>query len=471
MKNKIIITAFGLCSMFFTTSCNDWLDVIPQAQVSSDKIFSTPEGYESVLRGIYISMTEPNAYGKQSTFGLMDVLAQYYTVFSNKHHELYEASVYNYQNDNSRRAIDAMWLNHYNSIANCNILLEYMEGKDDLFFEGNQRNKIAGEVIAIRAYLHFDLLRAFALNYQTNPETMGIPYAESFYQKIHKQLKSSEVLDKVIADLNKAKELLAFTKDAEELNRHRFNYYSVVALLARTYDYYGKKAEALACAKEIIENVSLDGESSKKYSFTPERYFTAALKDRDVTTRSEQIFSLASNDVKNTFYYADADLSTAFVLLEPENIYTDPDDFRKHLYGKSEGSGKVVSYKYYKVPGTNGYEGDIPMLHISEMYLLAAVNSFDTNPEEAAGYLQTLRKMRGASQKVNGQTYQGLLKELTLEARREFLGEGQLFYWYKRHNLPIERQGASITLTKEQSCLPMPANEIEFGNRIEDYLK
>ena len=34
--------------------------------------------YESVLYGIYISMTEANTYGCNLTFGLMDVLAQYY---------------------------------------------------------------------------------------------------------------------------------------------------------------------------------------------------------------------------------------------------------------------------------------------------------------------------------------------------------------------------------------------------------
>lgn len=123
-RNKIASLLLGACLTFSATSCNDWLDVIPQAQVSGDKIFSTTDGYESVLYGIYISMTEANTYGCNLTFGLMDVLAQYYTTYTNKSHLLYEASLYNYENGNVRDVIDNIWLGNYNTIANCNILLE-----------------------------------------------------------------------------------------------------------------------------------------------------------------------------------------------------------------------------------------------------------------------------------------------------------------------------------------------------------
>ena len=99
-RNKIASLLLGACLTFSTTSCNDWLDVVPQAQVSAEKIFSTTDGYESVLYGIYISMTEANTYGCNLTFGLMDVLAQYYTTYTNKSHLLYEASLYNYENGN-----------------------------------------------------------------------------------------------------------------------------------------------------------------------------------------------------------------------------------------------------------------------------------------------------------------------------------------------------------------------------------
>lgn len=164
-RNKIASLLLGACLTFSTTSCNDWLDVIPQAQVSGDKIFSTTDGYESVLYGIYISMTEANTYGCNLTFGLMDVLAQYYTTYTNKSHLLYEASLYNYENGNVRDVIDNIWLGNYNTIANCNILLEKLAERQPEEFVDNHYALIKGEALALRAYLHFDLLRGFALNY------------------------------------------------------------------------------------------------------------------------------------------------------------------------------------------------------------------------------------------------------------------------------------------------------------------
>lgn len=488
MKKTIITLFVSISVLFSLTSCNDWLDVTPQAQVSADKIFSTPEGYESVLYGIYISMTEGKVYGQHSTYGLMDVLAQYYNVYTNKAHTLYEASLYNYYNGDVRNVIDDIWLNNYNTIANCNILLEYLAKKDPNYFKTNHYNLLKGEALAIRAFLHFDLLRAFALNYQNNPEAMGIPYANSFTQNIHHQLKIKDVTEKIINDLQEARGLLkdidpVFKDNFKEMIYHftqpqpendefisyrayRMNYYAVTALLARVYDYYGDKDNAYKYAKEVITAVD-----NGLFQFTPESSFTAALQDRDLVTQNELLFALNSTDVKLLFYQADANNNNAYILLEKESIYTDPDDFRQYLIGESTSHGKDISYKYLKLTNEDGYVGKIPMLRISEMYFIAALSIFNTNKKEAVGYLETIRKMRGASQVINSESYDQFLQEIMLEAKREFLGEGQLFYWYKRHNLPVKRQGSDIILSPQQMCLPMPANEVEFGNRIEDYIK
>ena len=115
--------------------------------------------------------------------------------------------------------------------------------------------------------------------------------------------------------------------------------------------------------------------------------------------------------------------------------------------------------------------GKIPMIRLTEMYFIAAASSFQTDKEKAVNYLKHVRKMRGAAQTVNADSYEAFLKDLTTEVRREFVGEGQLFYWYKNHNLPVLRKGSELMLTPKQECLPMSANEVEFGNRVEDYLK
>ena len=111
------------------------------------------------------------------------------------------------------------------------------------------------------------------------------------------------------------------------------------------------------------------------------------------------------------------------------------------------------------------------MIRLTEMYFIAADCSYESNKDEAVEYLKKVRKMRGASQTVKTDSYEAFVKDLTTEAKREFLGEGQMFYWYKSHKLAIPRNGQDLQLTQQQRCLPMSANEVEFGNRIEEYLK
>lgn len=488
MKTRFMIACVSAFLTLSMTSCNDWLDVTPQAQVSAEKIFSTPEGYESVLYGIYISMTESNAYGQNQSYGLMDVLAQYYDIYTNQSHVLYQASVYNYTNGDIRDRIDAMWLNCYNTIANCNILLEHLAKQTPEYFTRSHYNMIKGEALAIRAYLHFDLLRAFALNYQDYPDGMGIPYADNFNRKIHTQLKSKDVLDKIIADLKEAQSLLIGIdpcfdeqfKDPiyhyvqprdngdifESYRAYHMNYYAVTGLLARVYDYMGEFDEAYKCASYVIEKVN-----EGYFTFTDEYDLSVDLRSRDVIMQNELLFALDGIDVKQLYYQADAGINSNFALLNVETLYPDADDFRHYCVGESSSSGNTISYKYYKADSGTSYAGKIPMIRLSEMYLIAANAIYSTDKEEAVEYLKTIRKMRGASQMINDNSYEAFLLELTTEARREFLGEGQMFYWYKRHGLPIQRQGAEIELTPMQTCLPMPANEVEFGDRVEDYLK
>lgn len=486
---KIASLLLGTCLAFSTTSCNDWLDVTPQAQVSGEKIFSSPAGYESVLYGIYISMTEPKTYGRNLTFGLMDVLSQYYTTYTNKTHTLYEASMYNYEHGGIRDLIDQIWLSNYNSIANCNILLENLAGRAPEYFDYDHYRLLKGETLALRAYLHFDLLRAFALNYKEFPEAMGIPYAESFHQKIHPQLKIKEVLEKSLADLTEARRLLkdidpVFDESFKEPIYHfaqpldnndifasyrayRMNYYAVTALMARIYHYMGNDAEAVKYADEVIQAAD-----KGYFQFTKESALSAELQNRDIIMQNELIFALDGLDVQQTFYACDAKNTDSFPLLDAQELYPDADDFRHYIIGESSNNGKVISYKYMKTnSNSSSNAGKIPMIRLTEMYFIAAASSFQTDKEKAVNYLKHVRKMRGAAQTVNADSYEAFLKDLTTEVRREFVGEGQLFYWYKNHNLPVLRKGSELMLTPKQECLPMSANEVEFGNRVEDYLK
>ena len=54
--------------------------------------------------------------------------------------------------------------------------------------------------------------------------------------------------------------------------------------------------------------------------------------------------------------------------------------------------------------------------------------------------------------------------EIYKEYRKELVGEGQLFYYYKRLNF-ASIPGSAVSGSDDIYVLPMPETEVEFGNR------
>ena len=204
-------------------------------------------------------MTDASIYGTHMTFGFMDVLAQYYYASWDKSHNLYECSQYHYNNGTTQNLISNLWLKSYNTIANCNVLLERLKGQSPSFFPEGEYNLIYGEVLALRAFLHFDLLRAFAPSWNVDKEALSLPYADNFGDKIYRQKITTEIVRALIHDLDTARILLKpvdravqdefkdmynhYVTDADNVflsaRAYRMNYWAVTGLLARVYHYMG----------------------------------------------------------------------------------------------------------------------------------------------------------------------------------------------------------------------------------------
>lgn len=156
-------------------------------------------------------------------------------------------------------------------------------------------------------------------------------------------------------------------------------------------------------------------------------------------------------------------------------------DVAKDLYGDEIDSDWRFNYqleekyygyyyrtlKYYKQT-ENKDEGKIsnrtlPMIRMSEVYYIAAEAIFDTNPKEAQGYLELVKKGRGISKKFDNVTNKSeFINLLVNDARREFLGEGQIFYMYKRLNRLMPASSfydSDVLPTDENMVLPKPDSE------------
>ncbi|MGC8015950.1 RagB/SusD family nutrient uptake outer membrane protein, partial [Salmonella enterica] len=75
------------------------------------------------------------------------------------------------------KAILNPWSNAYQAIAYANRILQVIDnvpvGKTT---EVTQKNVLKGELLALRAFQHFELYRVYAYSPQYNPNAFAIPY-------------------------------------------------------------------------------------------------------------------------------------------------------------------------------------------------------------------------------------------------------------------------------------------------------
>jgi hypothetical protein len=108
-----------------------------------------------------------------------------------------------------------------------------------------------------------------------------------------------------------------------------------------------------------------------------------------------------------------------------------------------------------------------PAIRLSEIYYIAAECTFDSDPEKAWGYFNTVRLNRGIGATITNEPSKDVfLNELVKESRKEFYAEGQIFYMYKRLNRAIVGQSGIIYSPADNIfVLPLPDDEIQFGTR------
>jgi hypothetical protein len=471
MKKHIFIV-LALC-LVSVTSCQKWLDVTPKTDVKGKVLFSNQAGFRDALIGIYSLMTTGNSYGSEMTLATTDVLAQVYdNVRSTAGHSYENTAKYLYTDAVVETRFANIWRQQYKGVVNANLILANIDEKKSVFTSGNYQ-LVKGEALALRALLHFDILRLFSPSALTGADEKAIPYVTAYTNVPAEQFTVAQVLDMVIKDLTGAQELLAPVdpygpghaslpaepeNDLLQNRRYRMNYYAVTGLLARVYLYKGDKVKALAAAKEVISaglfplfepNGGGVPTQPADYVFPTEQLFclkVAGLKDKYAVNFFPEITVSASPTAMTIN-------NTTLAQLFPAGVNT---DYRNNWFDVATSSAKRIT-KY-------NFNNIIPILKLSEMYLVAAESEPDV-AEAVTTYLNVLRAHRGlGGLDAAGATRPSLDAEIALEYRREFIAEGQLFYYYKRLNVP---KLPSITQFENPAAvyvIPIPAAEIEFGN-------
>jgi hypothetical protein len=450
-------------SLVFLSGCSDWLNVTPQSEIDQDQLFAEQSGYEDALIELYLKAADASLYGKKLTFYDIEFLAQQFK--PNSDDQTQQAlSAYDYTSSGVQSSMETIFRNMYNAIANCNNLIQHLESTT-LVFDNNRKELILAEALGIRAWLHFDLMRLFHPSYNSNSEFIGIPYRTVYTYEIPEYHSSQEVIEFVLKDLNEAmvliQEIDPLFSDQETLELFeqyrisRMNYFAIAGLMARVNLYAGNYADALASARIIIDNGN--------FSFIEE---SEILTNKDYVFQSELIFRLYASLFKDNAEQVFA--STADNRLHCRIISDryQGDVVRKNWFEDIAAADPVFWRFNYTYSDDNSY---IPILKLGEMILIEAecAGRIDS-PNNGVVKLNQIRTARGL-QALDTESVTWSLEELMdyirQEYEREFFGEGQLFYFYKRIDageieLPT---GGVIEMDDEKYTVPIPMSEQQFG--------
>jgi hypothetical protein len=478
MKSKYITYLLIPVLFVLGSGCKKWLDIQPKTDIREKELFTTESGFKDALIGVYQLMATKAAYGEIMTMTFMDALGQRYSISSTSH-EFYYAARYDYTHQATKNNISAIWSTLYNAIANVDNVLMQIDGNKQIFLDNNY-NLVKGEALALRAYLHFDLLRLFGAAPVVDGNRKAIPYVTTFGNKTYPLLTVNEVIDSCLTDLSAATELLSVDKSIREqfnddpflsYTRNHMNYWAAKGLQARINLYKGDKAAAAAAVQEIINN------AGTYFPFVTTAA-AAASANRNRIYTSEQLFSLYAYKITESVdkYFKTATtngtpgLNTINATID--NLYEvangGSSDIRYvNLFASYSGAKSSTKYWQDDIAKNNSsldyLRGNIPLIRLSEIYYIAAECA--ATPAEGVAYINIIREKRGLGQLPATISAPTLQAEILKEYKKEMYAEGQLFYYFKRKNTATI-DGSSIKMTDATWIFPLPDDEVEFANRF-----
>ncbi len=479
MKKIFLYSAVAIL-MTSLISCEKWLDVKLKTKVKSEDLLSTEQGYKDALIGVYSNMTSENLYGRELTFGFFESLVGAYDVDASNS-SYYDIAQGKLANTNVRNVTDKFWNGLYNVISNVNNILGNIDNNKNLFTEDNYYI-IKGEALALRAFLHLETFKIFGDC--TDLTKNGIPYVKSLQTTIVPNSTGKQVLDYVMQDLDEALLLLvndpikksnaktnstsAFLNDRQM----RMNYFAAKALYARAAMYANDKVKALKYATEVIN----EGKTMFPW-VDPANVTVSEEKSRDFTFSTEQLFCINIYNLKSLYNkWLSSDVAQSMTLSKGSYYFGNwyqkttvgATDYRFLYLTKTATFGYSTNYILMKFSQPDAYKTTfaqrIPLIRMSEMYYIASECTIDSDLSAATDYLNTVRSKRGISTPLAALTSTTIVTELQREYVKEFWGEGQLFFFFKRRNLTNNPTDRFISFKLSAAyTIVRPDAEVEYN--------
>lgn len=349
-------------------------------------------------------------------------------------------------------ADDVNWKNQYYIVSLAGALLIELEKVTD---NPVVKKRLMAEARVHRAYAYLNLVNIYGKHY--NPQTaatdLGIPMYENGASLPPLDRKSvQDAYDYVIAELEAA---LPDLPDDIEVYTHRPSKTAVYAILARTYLYMGKYAEALDNAQKSLTIHNFLHDYNTLYTGADIIANLIGMKrqnDKEVLLHKTTSKGFPLN---NYMILDSASFNLLYSGYTKVGTVTTNYDLRRTL--KFSGfnaagsiTGKVLTYtvsstSWYKTDGANSSAADNIHVGTPEMYMIRAECNARLNNLQLAlddvNLMRTKRYKTGTYTPLTladlGSNQANVLAEVLLERRRELYGKELRLYDIKRLHLPV----------------------------------
>lgn len=451
MKKNIIFYLIAALLVSFT-SCDDFLDLDPQNDLSSSTYYTTDEEIETAVLSIYDAM---QAYDDDNDLEQREFVISE-TRSDNSKTSNSEGDFADFQDldvSASNTYVDMYWNVQYNVNMEANTVLAYIDNVTD----EDLKDQFTGEVYFARALSHFNLVRA----YGNIPIIDYVVGADNSY--IVTQSTEDEVYDFIVEDLTNAVDLLP---TRSEVGEGRATEGAARTLLAKVYLEMGEYASAQAQCEAVIalgDYALMDSYSDVFYSeLNDEIIFGIQYLANDSDDSQDFSYEFTYVGTYGGLNYPTDDFIAAvdiaderYDVLFTTNIY-DEYECAKYLSddGDLAGNDKIV----------------LRYADVLLMYVEAVMSGGEsTSNATAVSYFNEIRD-RAAVETLSTVTKDDLL----LERRIEFGFENQRFYDLVRFGEAEEvltafglTDEAGFTFDDTDLLLPLPQEEINNNDNLE----
>ena len=240
MKTRFYIIAILLVAVSALTSCNKFLDVMPDNRTEVDT--------DVKMQGLLVSAYPPTDYMLLTEFS-SDNVDDFGPTNPNTDRFIDQVFAWKDITESDNEDTEMLWGNSYMAIANANQVIQSIEDMG-----GAQENGLTAEMaeaLLCRAYNHFILVNVFAQNYSTkysatDPGITYMSHPENELDPKYKRQSVAEVYEAIDKDVTTA---LQWVNDKYlTVPKYHFNKKAAYAFAAMFYLYYEKWDESIKYA-------------------------------------------------------------------------------------------------------------------------------------------------------------------------------------------------------------------------------